>query len=105
MSTDNKWENQILMQEKQVQELVIRMETLDRQLDELFVDLKVTPEQLSTFLADENNFTPDNWIQLQDLRKVLQEKLQRELDNVRDPLKIKKTFSERQVGHHWIFVR
>lgn len=105
MSLNSTLEEQIKKQEKRVQEIVIRMENLDRELDELFVDLKVTPEQLDTFISDKNNFTDENWEQLQNLRKVLEEKLQRELDNIRDPLKIKQTYSDRNVGRHWIFVR
>jgi hypothetical protein len=98
-------DEQIRQAELKIEALAMRIESLDRQSDELFDDLKVTKEQLDVFIGNSSNFTEDNWVQLQELKKELDDKLKRELDNVRNPLKNKKTYSERNIGHNWLFVR
>jgi len=91
--------------EKQIKELTIRMDNLDREVDKLLKDLDVTSEQLTSYVQNQENFTQENWQQLQEHKKQLIEKLDRELDNVQDPLQTKKAYTERQVGNNWLFVR
>jgi|LakMenE18May11ns_1017448.scaffolds.fasta_scaffold9922340_3 hypothetical protein len=89
-----------------LQELLIRIDVLDREVKTLLDELQVTPEQVSKFISDSSNFTPENWEELQQQRQSLELKLSREKENIRDPLKNKKTFSERaSVQQHWLYVK
>lgn len=101
----DKREDKATHHEKLIQELSIRMEQLDREIDTLLKELKVTPDQLSTFIQEKDNFTEENWSQLQEQRRKLDEKLLCELKNVSDPLKTKKNYEGRVIGSNWIHVR
>lgn len=101
----DKREDKATQHEKLIQELSIRMEQLDREIDTLLKELKVTPDQLSTFIQEKDNFTEENWSQLQEQRRKLDEKLLCELKNVSDPLKTKKNYEGRVIGSNWIHVR
>ncbi len=91
--------------EKKSRELQIRNEALDLQSLELLNELKVTSKQLTQFIENRSNFSETNWSTLMEQRIRLEEMLQKDLENVRDPLKTKKTLAERHVGNHWMFVR
>lgn len=88
-----------------LKQLLIRVDSLDREIKMLLDELKVTPEQVSTYLSNPDNFTPENWHELQLERKVLDEKLKRDLENIRNPPKIKKTMADRHVAPHWLYVK
>lgn len=88
-----------------IEELSIRIATLDRDVKSLLDELNVTPNQLTVFLNDENNFTEANWNTLLQERKALDDKLLRALVNVTNPIKAKKTYADRHVQPHWLFVR
>jgi len=86
-------------------ELTIRNENLDRETKALLEELKVSPEQLTTFIEDKENFTEENWKELQIEREKLEQKLQTEIKSIRNPLEVKKAYSERKVDQHWLFVK
>lgn len=88
-----------------LQQLLIRLDALDREVKVLLDELQVTPEQVNTFLANQDNFTPENWQELQDQRKTLDDKLKRDIDNIRNPSKTKKAQSDRHVQRHWLYVK
>lgn len=88
-----------------MQELIIRLDSLDREIKALLAELNITPEKLTAFISNKENFTDDNWTELQKQRKLLDEKLNKELSNIRDPRKVKKTQMDRHVQNHWLFVK
>lgn len=98
-------EKKIQKTELSIQELSIRLDSLNNQIKELLTELNVSPEQLTAFVEKKENFTEENWSSLAQQRQLLDEKLQRELANIRNPLKAKKTYSERKIEQHWLFVR
>ncbi len=98
-------EQLLAKQDHATQELLIRMDVLDREVKGLMSELNVTPEQLTQFVENADNFTPENWEELQKQRQALDDKLQRELENVRDPSKAKKRQADRHVAPHWLFVK
>lgn len=100
-----KREDKATQHEKLIQELSIRMEQMDREINTLLKELQVSPAQLSAFIQDKENFTDENWLQLQEQRRKLDEKLLCELRNISDPLKTKKNYQERVIGNNWIHVR
>lgn len=105
MFLNNDLETKIQNQEIATQELAMRIEALNGQIEELMKELNVTAEQLTIFLQKKENFTEDNWNEITRQRQEFQERLTREISNIRQPLKTKKTYSERQVPQHWLFVR
>lgn len=98
-------EKKINKHELDFQELVIKTENLNQQVEELLTELNVSPEQLSAFIGNKDNFSEDNWQTIVKQRQELEDKLKRELANIPNPLKNKKTYSERIVPRHWLFVR
>lgn len=102
---ENTLEQKITKNDLSIQELLIRIDVLDREIKTLLDELNVTPEQVSTFVSNKDYFTEDNWEELQSQRKQLDEKLALQKSSIRDPLKAKKAQAERNVGHHWLFVK
>lgn len=99
-------EQGIKKNETLLKQLLIRVDSLDREIKMLIDELKVTPEQVSTYLSNPDNFTTENWEELQNERKALDEKLKRDLENIRNPSKTKKAMSDRShVAPHWLYVK
>jgi chromosome segregation ATPase len=98
-------EAHIQKNEQAIQELAIQIEVLNRDVHELLKELKVSPEQLTAFVENKDNFSEENWNTLLEQRKALDEKLLRELQNVSNPQKTKKTLKTMNVQPHWLFVR
>jgi hypothetical protein len=88
-----------------IEELSIRIENLNREVETLLSELNVSHEQLSAYVEHRENFSDENWETLQKERKALDEKLLRELINVRDPRKAQKAMKELRIQPHWLFVR
>lgn len=105
MFTKDNLENQIVKNEKKIKELSIQMETLDKEVGELLNELDITPEQLTQFIQNPENFSEKTWEDLQRQRKNLDEKLQRDLNNVSNPKKTKNTYKKFRVPPNWIPVR
>ncbi len=105
MYSEEEIEARLNKQELDAKALALRIERLDLQVQELMEELKVDPNQLNTFIENQSNFTEENWDELRLLRQGLEEKLQRELDNIRNPLKAKETQASRRVDPSWLFIR
>lgn len=89
----------------ELMELMLRHENLKRQTEELLQELQITPEQLTTYIENKENFTEKNWNELQSERTKIEEKIQTEISSINNPLKAKKTYSEKNIPNHWISVR
>lgn len=98
-------EEKISLNDKKIRELSIRLEKLDSDVSEFMAELEVTPEQLSSFISHKANFTDNNWDQLQKHKKQLDEKLDVDIKNVRNPHKTKKALDSLHVQRHWLHVR
>ena len=68
-------------------------------------EFNVTPEQLTQFVEKQENFTPENWDQLQAQKKELDQKLDRELKNIKNPLKTKKSYKSKVIDNRWLYVK
>ena len=88
-----------------ITKLAIQIENLDQEIASFLQELQVTPEQLTAFVENEDNFTPSNWQDIVKSKKAFEDKLERELENIRNPKKVKKTLTELNVPRHWIAVR
>lgn len=98
-------EEKLKVNEKKMRELAIRLEKLDSDISAFLEELNVTPEQLTSFVSNKDNFTDSNWIDLQAEKKKLDEKLNTELKNIRNPLKSKKNLASLNVSQHWLYVK
>lgn len=88
-----------------IKELAIQNEALDRETQTFLEELNVTPEQLTIFIKDKDNFTEENWKELQKEKEKLEQRLETEMHSMRNPLDVKKNYSERIVNNHWLFVK
>lgn len=104
MSSEDKLEKLIQKNEIAMHELTIRIENLDRLVQDLLSEMNVAPEQLTAYLEKKEHFTDDNWQELLKQKKILDDKLKQELEHIRNPLEVKKKYQER-VDKNWIFVR
>jgi ABC-type Fe2+-enterobactin transport system substrate-binding protein len=92
-------------QQKQIKELTIRIEMLDREIDHLHQELKLSPQQVSEFLQNKSNFSEVIWEELQKQKQILDEKLQKELENLRQPQKTKEKLKDLHLAQNWIRMR
>jgi hypothetical protein len=105
MNHDQRIEAHIQKNALAILELDIRIEALNRDIEMLLNELKVAPQQLTTFIENQANFSEKDWQTLTDQRKALDEKLLRELLNISNPKQTQKAFKQRNVQPHWLFVR
>lgn len=98
-------ETKIKKNEQKAEALFQEILTLYQQ-EKIFLDeLKVTPEQLTTFISAKENFTEQNWETLNFEKQKLDQKLQTELNNIRNPKKTKKAYSEKKIEGHWLYIK
>lgn len=102
---DQKVEQQIEKNKQLLKELLIRSESLDKEIQLLFEAVQINPSEITEYLSDSNNFTAENWEEINKQRQELREKIKKELDNVPDPEKAKKALKELNVDPRWLFVR
>ncbi len=102
---DQKLDHDVLKNQLAFQELLLQMDGINQEIDGLLKELNVTRHQLEAFLSNPDNFTSDNWVELQKQRQILEEKLKCEIANVRDPRKTKQAQSNRRVEQHWLYVK
>lgn len=95
----------IAKHEQLMQELTIRIENMDLEIKALLSELNVTPEQLTSFLSRQENFTPENWNELQKQKERFDAQWDAELSNIPDPRKVQKTQKDRYIPVHWLFVK
>ncbi|MBA2369103.1 MAG: hypothetical protein H0V82_08795 [Candidatus Protochlamydia sp.] len=106
MSLKKALEEKIQNTQLKMQELSIGMEKLEDDYQELLKELGLTSEELQDYAENPNNYSPPIWEQLQSEKKMLDEKLNLALTNIRDPIKAKEALSERAaIQNHWIYVR
>ncbi|CDZ79570.1 hypothetical protein BN1013_00064 [Candidatus Rubidus massiliensis] len=102
-------ENHIARNEKKIREIEIENEQLQRLEGELFSDLNVTPKQIHTFLADQEQFSLKNLLHIEEQREDLEKKINRSIANVSNVLETKKSIDQRKEigkhGQHWLFVK
>lgn len=99
------YEKKIQEHDLKIQEIGIQLEDLNREVDAFFNVLDINLDRVAAFASNSANFHPEDWDKLVEQRSQLQEKLQRTLDNVRNPKKVKSAYSSLNVPQHWLYVR
>lgn len=100
----DKKSNQPLL--NKIKENKLALERLKSETSRLLDEFGISLEMSQTFLDNPDHFSPNVWDELQNEKKLLEDQLQQDMKNIKDPEKLKQTFSERaQVQQHWLFVR
>lgn len=103
---EQKPEEKLDCKQKSLREISINLEKLDREYHELMTELNLEPHHIKNYIEEPSNFSEPIWELLKNEQKKLDAKLDLSLKSIKDPIKLKKTFSERgSVQPHWIFVR
>lgn len=103
--SDAKLEAQIEQQELKIKALTNQLDNLSREVDEFLGALDISLNQLAHYAEQKENFTEENWNELSQQRKQLEEKLHRELENIRNPVNTKRSYDNLHVQRHWLFVK
>jgi len=103
---DQQIDKKIENQEKKIKELIIRSETLEREFNQFLAEMKVTREQIRTFIETKDFFTEEDWEEIQKQQKALEQKLLVELKNIANPNKTKASLAEQKdVKPQWLYVK
>jgi hypothetical protein len=98
--------DKILRTERKMKELSIQMEKIKNDYQQLLEELSLTPQQISHHINNPENFSPPIWEKIQKEKAHLDEKLNLELSQIKDPLKNEKGYLEQAtIKQHWLFVR
>lgn len=104
-NTDGSLDQKLQQQDRKIQEAEMRIANLDEEVEDLLESLKVSPKQLTAFLENRENFSEANWLEVSKQKKQFDEKLKRDLDHVRNPIKSKRAYSSLHVQRHWLHVK
>jgi len=91
--------------DKKIKEICIQTEKLDKDIKNYFKENDINPVEVALYLENKENFTDEEWEFIQETRKKLDENLNLNLANIKDPRKAKKSYNDRLVAPHWLYVR
>ncbi len=93
------------LHEKRFKELLLHFQTLEKEVADLYAQLDLTPQDISNYVDNKENFSEEVWKQLELRKKEMEEKLQTKLSNICNPAKTKQAFQSLNTRPHWIHVR
>ncbi len=106
MTFHQKLEEKIHHTQLKIKEMVIHVENLHHEYSQILKELGLNSDQIQSFIENKENFSPSEWEALQNEQKKLDEKLDLQLKNIKDPRKNKQVFLEQgNIQPHWLFVR
>ena len=106
MSSEHLSTPSFLQNQQRLNEFKMKWECLQEEFHQFLKEIELTPEQLNTFIENEEHFPPAIREEMEQAKKKLDEKLELELNHLSCPLE-KKTSLETQapIQKHWLFVR
>jgi hypothetical protein len=103
---NNRQEDTNQESDKKFKALLRQAEELEALEAQLCKELEVSPEQVSIYLSDPDNFTKEDWALIQEQMGEYEEKIGHLRKQKRDCVRLRKSYSERsQVQRHWLFIR
>lgn len=105
MLEDDAVESKIEKHKNLIKKLALQLENQDRIELSLFSQLQISPEKLTAFLDNKENFSDHDWEEIQKHRQTISGDLGRSLTNVRNTAQLKKTYTSLRIAQHWIPVR
>ena len=91
--------------ENKLRELREHIRKMEKENEELFETLGVSPHQVQNFLNDKSKFSADAFEFIQRERHALESILERRLDEVRDSSRKDNPPEPPKIGGHWILMR
>ncbi len=89
--------------EKKLNELLLKNEALDRELENLIK--QETLSKVAEYSSNPSNFSEEDWKALEKEREAFQLKLRRELDNISNIKEKERRQKERYIQPNWLFVK
>jgi len=106
MFLKNKIEDRINSNNKKIQGLERLIESLDRDVRDLFEEIEVSPQQIQQLLSDPKNFTEEDWQRIEECRQQQDKQLECDLANIQNPRSTQQAYSSNsRVKSHWLCVR
>jgi hypothetical protein len=106
MTLKRQLEQDIEEMQLKMSKLAIEIDQFNFEYEELFSGLELTPEQLTEHMTNPENFSAEEWEEIQQEKKKLDEKLMLDLSHIPDLKKTKQTSKDLSlIQSHWIFVR
>lgn len=102
---EKNFDNIIQNNEKRIKEISSQIDSLTSDMEKLYDELSLTPDELSSYINNPENFDKETWQHLQEEREKLELRLRKKLDSIRDPKKSKESFSDRHIPNYAIFCR
>ena len=91
--------------QKETIELEIRHDQLNRDSTDLLNELEMTPDQLTQFIENKENFTEENWEQIQQKKLEIEQQLATDLSFIKNARQSQKSRQADNIAPHWFFVR
>ena len=92
--------------DKRIDEVESNINQMERELQELLDEVGVTAEAVSEYNHNPDNYNPEDFQRLQEMRETLDKALERSLTNIRNPKKAASTYkSQQSVDNNWLFIR
>lgn len=98
-------EEKNIKNEKMLKELLLKSIEHDAHFEKFYEEHGISKKQLMDFLADPKNFDEQTWEMMQEIRAEINQEIESKLNQIRDPLKTKKTYSDLKSAQQWILVR
>jgi len=90
---------------RQLKEIERENEAFEREKVKLYEGLDMTPEEMHQALRDPSRYSKEDWKRLQELKKEMEELLDRDLKNIRNPEKAKAAYESRNLPPWALFCR
>jgi len=90
---------------RQLKEIERENEAIDREKAKLFESLDMSPDEVHQALKDSSRYSKTDWDRLQELKKEMDQILNRDLENIRNPEKAKNTYESRNLPPWALFCR
>ena len=98
-------ENKSKLNERKLNEIKLRYEQISRDIEQLFKEFDISPEDISTYVSNPDNFSPRTWAEFEKRTKALEERLESDLKTIRDVDQAKKSFEDKHISKNWIFCK
>lgn len=93
------------MDEETLKELRQEIMRMEKESDELFEQLGISPHQLQDILSDSKRYSAPLFEYIQKERRALEELLDKKIEATCAPIKKSMAANAPPIGGHWIFVK
>lgn len=95
-------EDQIEANEKLLNELECRDESLRKEFATVFAEFDVTPDEVCDYISTRENFSDEEWADIQVQREAMEKALADRLKQVHDVRSSRKARANLRMDQHWL---